>query len=238
MCKDVWHLAHLFQAENTGKEQASGLGVMKCAPKTWQSTMYSIYIHYQYPICIKSQVISATEDLRSFRIHLNAFVVPNIHLNPEGSCVQMFPGKDQRSGNSQVWRAVMSRGDPLMSILSCYGFPNPVEERVVTVRCDQNGDIDMSYKTSQIHFQSCGDTFPPWISQCMYYVLYLFVQWYHARLVSWVWTHHSLRYHLQKAHRVSKTSSWFGLAGKVVTASEIRHLSPVLLGRIYYRCSV
>lgn len=47
--KDVWHLAHLFQAENTGKEQASGLGasrqgdVMKCAPKIWQATMYSIH---------------------------------------------------------------------------------------------------------------------------------------------------------------------------------------------------
>ena len=43
---DTW--AHLFQAEKTGKEQASGLGasrqgdVMKCAPKIWQTTTVCI----------------------------------------------------------------------------------------------------------------------------------------------------------------------------------------------------
>ena len=62
----------------------------------------------------------------------------------------------------------MSRGDPLMSIPSGYGFPSPVEERVVTVRCDQNGDIDVSYKTSQLHFKSCGDTFPQSVNIAMH----------------------------------------------------------------------
>ncbi len=112
---------------------------------------------------------------------------------PEGSCVQMFPGKDQRrSGNNQVWRAVMSRwGDPLMPILSCCGLPRCVEERVVTC-CYPRWWYWHDIKVFQLHFKSFGDTLPPWISQCIictimiYYVLYctclyndIMLAWYH-----------------------------------------------------------